>query len=141
MGEPATRTIRLRLGLDPGGAGPGTGSGGWTEPDGTIPGGAPLSDDPPPPDTDPTNPGYTPSPDFSGAAVAVAAPGDQPPADTGMGGGGGGPPDLPSGRTVTYNLDKAGNRSGSNAVVDTGVPTSYTPNILNDTPEWAARTM
>ena len=48
-----------------------------------------------------------------------------------MGGGGGGPPDLPSGRTVTYNLDKAGNRSGSNAVVDTGVPTSYTPNILN----------
>ena len=33
---------------------------------------------------------------------------------------------------MTYNLDKAGNRSGSNGVVDTGVPTSYTPNNLNE---------
>jgi RHS repeat-associated protein len=34
-------------------------------------------------------------------------------------------------RTVTYNLDKAGNRTGPNGVVDTGVATSYTPNNLN----------
>lgn len=43
-------------------------------------------------------------------------------------------PHMPeSVRSVTYNLDRAGNRSGSNGVVDNGVPTSYTlNNVLNE---------
>jgi hypothetical protein len=56
--------------------------------------------------------------------------------NTGGGGGGQAPIQLSassgsSPRTVTYNLDKAGNRTGSNGVVDNGVATSYTPNNLN----------
>jgi RHS repeat-associated protein len=111
----------VRVALGPGG--------GWSEPDGTIPGGASLSSDPPPPATDPTNPSYAPGPGYAGAAIADAAPGDQPPADTGNGGGGSVPPDLPSAHNVTYNLDKAGNRT---SLTDTMVgTTNYTQTAGN----------
>jgi RHS repeat-associated protein len=113
-----------------GGTGPGAGlgGGGWSEPDGTNPGTPPAAFVP---DADQTNGDCAPGPDFGGAVIADAAPGDQPPADSGLGGSGGGssqPPDLPNGRTVTYNLDKAGNRTSVN---DSGNNAVYTPDILN----------
>jgi RHS repeat-associated protein len=119
---------------DPGAATGASGGGssgiGWSEPDGANPGNASVTDDPSPPNSDPTNPSYVASPDCAGTVIDDAASGDQPPPD-GDGGGGQPPPDLPSAQTVTYNLDKAGNRSGSNGVVNNSGSISYTPNALN----------